>query len=682
MIEKLILKNWRTHKDSTLEFGNGTNVIVGVMGSGKSSLVNALSYSLFGTFPALKSKQVSLNEIIMNKPNQCDVSETQVEFSHGTKKYTVMRKIKLDGTTEAKLLTEGRLIAGPKQKDVNEKVENLLGLSYELFSRAVYAEQNEMDFFLRLSPGERKKKFDDLLELSKYETARKNAMSLQNQLVKDNKQRKDFIENQKKNMESQEKEKVLEQIKENDGETSELEKNLIESLKNLEIHEKKYKDLGDKEDQNKKLGENLIKVESQIKGLGNDLEKSKVLSVSEIKMALELKQNEIKQEKEELNKVEKENEAINHEEKKLKEEIKVLEYQVKENNTELNSTNKLEGKCPTCKQELDIKHKEKLQKELLIKNETINATLKVKEKETHNLSDTLLSTNKLIKEVKQKIDEKLKEQYKLEAMQKEASQVQSKKMELDKLNTILPKIKKELDELGFDKDQTKKVREDYFEIKSKKELIEEKIKSKKELIKSYKENLSKIEKIQQTIKSMEADCTQSESAAKKAGIFNNCLIATQQELREAMLETINSAMTNIWAAIYPYKDYLDARLLVVDNGYDLQVETRSNGWVRVEGILSGGERSAAALCIRIAFALVLTKQLSMLILDEPTHNLDSNAVEKLSEMLREEIPSLVEQTFVITHDKELENAASSNLYLLARNKDNDEPTKIEIKPIV
>jgi len=298
------------------------------------------------------------------------------------------------------------------------------------------------------------------------------------------------------------------------------------------------------------------------------------------------------------------------------------------------------------------------------------------------LSDTLLSTNKLIKEVKQKIDEKLKEQYKLEAMQKEASQVQSKKMELDKLNTILPKIKKELDELGFDKDQTKKVREDYFEIKSKKELIEEKIKSKKELIKSYKENLSKIEKIQQTIKSMEADCTQSESAAKKAGIFNNCLIATQQELREAMLETINSAMTNIWAAIYPYKDYLDARLLVVDNGYDLQVETRSNGWVRVEGILSGGERSAAALCIRIAFALVLTKQLSMLILDEPTHNLDSNAVKKLSEMLREEIPSLVEQTFVITHDKELENAASSNLYLLARNKDNDEPTKIEIKPIV
>ncbi|MEI7960998.1 MAG: hypothetical protein WCI04_01560, partial [archaeon] len=85
-----------------------------------------------------------------------------------------------------------------------------------------------------------------------------------------------------------------------------------------------------------------------------------------------------------------------------------------------------------------------------------------------------------------------------------------------------------------------------------------------------------------------------------------------------------------------------------------------------------------ALCIRIAFSLVLTKKLSMLILDEPTHNLDSNAVAKLSEMLREQMPRLVEQIFVITHDKQLETAASSNLYLLTRNKDNDEATKAEM----
>ena len=78
---------------------------------------------------------------------------------------------------------------------------------------------------------------------------------------------------------------------------------------------------------------------------------------------------------------------------------------------------------------------------------------------------------------------------------------------------------------------------------------------------------------------------------------------------------------------------------------------------------------------------MLTKNLSMLILDEPTHNLDTNAVAKLSEMLREQLPKLVGQIFVITHDKQLEGAASSNLYLLTRNKDLDEATKAEMIPV-
>ncbi|MBT7241341.1 MAG: hypothetical protein HN878_02510 [Candidatus Diapherotrites archaeon] len=618
----------------------------------------------------------------MNRPNQCDISETKVEFSHGEKKYVVERKIKFEGTNEAKMFCNEKLMAGPKQKDVNEKVEHILGLSYELFSRAVYAEQNEMDFFLRLSPGDRKKKFDELLELSRYEEARKNAISLQNQLLKDNIQRQNFIQHQKENIKSQEKSKILKQLEDGEKELIELEKEILNSTKNLKECEEKYKKLEEKEGKSKKLQEEIIRGKSQIEGLKKDLEKSKVLSLDEIKIALDLKKNEVKTKKGELEKEEMKEASIIEEEKKLKEKISVFEYQKKENEKEITSTSKLEGKCPTCKQELDLKHKEKLQNEIKEKIATIKSELEKENKETHKLLDTRVKITQKIKEIKGILEKKVKEQYKLEAMIKEAQQIDGKKKELGELEESIPKIEKELIENGFDKKELENAREKYFDTKSKKELNDEKIKSKKELNKSYKETLGKIEKIQKDIKNMEEEHEQNELAAKKAGMFNNCLIATQQELREAMLETINSAMTNIWEAIYPYKDYLDARLCVVENGYDLQVQTRSNGWVRVEGILSGGERSAAALCIRIAFALVLTKQLSMLILDEPTHNLDSNAVEKLSEMLREEIPNLVEQTFVITHDKELENAASSNLYLLNRNKDTDEPTKIEIKPIV
>ena len=101
MITSLTLNNWRTHFETTLEFGKGTNVIIGVMGSGKSSIVNAICYSLFGTFPALKNRSVSLEEVIMNKPNIQDRAQTKIEFNQEGKNYRVERIIKRDSTNEA-----------------------------------------------------------------------------------------------------------------------------------------------------------------------------------------------------------------------------------------------------------------------------------------------------------------------------------------------------------------------------------------------------------------------------------------------------------------------------------------------------------------------------------------------------------------------------------------------------
>ena len=218
----------------------------------------------------------------------------------------------------------------------------------------------------------------------------------------------------------------------------------------------------------------------------------------------------------------------------------------------------------------------------------------------------------------------------------------------------------------------------FFEKKNEYSVAEANARNKQELVKSYKTNLDKIIKIKESIQVVQKDAGNTTRVVNSLKVFGACIEATQGELRQNMIQTINDAMQSIWEDIYPYKDYTNAKLVIINGGYDLVVLNRNNEWVRVEGILSGGERSAAAICIRIAFSLVLTKNLSMLILDEPTHNLDSNAIQKLSTMLRENLPSLVEQIFVITHDKELEKAASSSIYLLERNKDLDESTRVVI----
>ena len=77
-------------------------------------------------------------------------------------------------------------------------------------------------------------------------------------------------------------------------------------------------------------------------------------------------------------------------------------------------------------------------------------------------------------------------------------------------------------------------------------------------------------------------------------------------------------MSIIWPKLYAYGDYVSARLRASDD-YILEVQTLTGDWIRVEGFLSGGERACAALSIRISIALILTKDLGLLILDEPTH---------------------------------------------------------------
>jgi DNA repair exonuclease SbcCD ATPase subunit len=75
--------------------------------------------------------------------------------------------------------------------------------------------------------------------------------------------------------------------------------------------------------------------------------------------------------------------------------------------------------------------------------------------------------------------------------------------------------------------------------------------------------------------------------------------------------------------------------------------------------------------------MVLTPNLSWLILDEPTHNLDARAVQLLSAALHERLPQVVEQVFIITHDEKLKDGASGKVFFFEREKDSGGRTVVE-----
>ncbi|MFA6908189.1 MAG: hypothetical protein WC263_05175, partial [Candidatus Micrarchaeia archaeon] len=165
------------------------------------------------------------------------------------------------------------------------------------------------------------------------------------------------------------------------------------------------------------------------------------------------------------------------------------------------------------------------------------------------------------------------------------------------------------------------------------------------------------------------------AAAQEMAIYKNGLSAAQSELRFTLVEEINEALAEVWPAIYPYADYDSVKLEADEKDYRLLMH--KDIWREVDSVASGGERACLCLSLRIAFATVLTPDIGWLILDEPTHNLDAEAVTLLAEAINQKIPSIVEQTFVITHDPALGESAEGSVFRLERDKSKGESTRVE-----
>ncbi len=95
---------------------------------------------------------------------------------------------------------------------------------------------------------------------------------------------------------------------------------------------------------------------------------------------------------------------------------------------------------------------------------------------------------------------------------------------------------------------------------------------------------------------------------------------------------------------------------------DLDVEVMQDGSVKDISQLSGGERTALAIGIRLAIARYLGASMNTIIMDEPTVFLDEERRSDLRDIIKYSIKELSEenifpQIIIITHHEELETAA-------------------------
>ena len=100
MITSVKLHNFLSHKDTELSFDNGVTVFIGENGAGKSSIIEAITFALFG-----KTRRGAIEDVIRDGETQ---AVTQIYFEVNGKKYQAIKKIH-GNTSPQELLDDNSL---------------------------------------------------------------------------------------------------------------------------------------------------------------------------------------------------------------------------------------------------------------------------------------------------------------------------------------------------------------------------------------------------------------------------------------------------------------------------------------------------------------------------------------------------------------------------------------------
>ncbi|MBU1681353.1 SMC family ATPase [Candidatus Micrarchaeota archaeon] len=760
MLKSIRLVNWRSHKDSVLEFRSGTNLLIGIMGAGKSSILEGISYALFGTFPALERRKLKLENLMrFNEAN----SKVVLEFDWEDETYKIEREIERTkrGTTTTAEVFKNNLLVEHGTFAVTTFIENLTNVDYDLFTRAIYSEQNNIEYFLNLDPRRRKQEIDTLLGLDKFETARSNIVTvigkfrtkkktLEERFSKEKLAEIEFKEKEQLQKISSAEVKLRELLVALDENQKQLAL-LLESFNSMKAQKEKFESL---EKQSIFLSAECTSIEKQIipiPEMAIESAKEKLIYLQKQKEQHSLSLRSLDQKISDLSKEagsisanlktgaesnsrchnmrkelaalldDRTIETLKAEQKEVsqtllssKSELTSLKQQIEELQELLVKLKADLSKCPLCSSNLTdqsishikeeraelISQKEKRIGELsslVAQNQKQNELLEEKIRKATSLSENLSSIAPVDLEKMKSHALELEKQSTILLSEKrilvETTDVLGKeseklRLEVSKYEDILKKtklleetskklaeVKSQLSHLLFDKEafesirvKTESAKLDLEKLNSSKTMLETEQRITKDHLKSISEELNLLRTISLDIQNLY-------ELEDQLLIYKNALLETQTSLRSSLTDAINGAMNEIWPIFYPYNNYKALRLSVSEKDYLFEVN--DGAWKSLDIIASGGERASAALTLRVALAMVLTPKLSWLILDEPTHNLDSQAVEMLSSALQFKVPEVVKQTFVITHDEAFMGSDFASNYRLTRDKENNGETKVE-----
>ena len=686
MITSIELGDFLAHSETKLEFEKGVTIFVGENGAGKSSIIDGITFSLFGQHTRKSNKG-----LIKRGSNQ---GYSKIEFSINGKQYETVRKIDSKGglvATFSEITKEGRVeIAAGERKQfgesMTEQVEKTIGMDFEKLKIASIVQQGELNSIINAKPKEFKELLNAIIGIDKLDVASESMKKVTKEFREKIKTDLGYDDTHIEILE-RDLERSQQEIKE-----AEPEKNQLE-LKQKQIHEELKKLQKELEIETPKI--------DKIKQL--ELRKDELLryvkdTMKEIQQKISENErkirdcegcfDEIKLKVDFESKIQKVEEAVDDTLKKIQEMTSQI-ASLKEKQILASKLQLKDNKCPVCDsivEKLNPFFQEEHIKEEIIK---LQENIKLKEKERD------MYTQK-----KKEFLEKVQKTRDAEAtLRAHSINTKEELMEIQK-ETQIQKIKlpminnNDLKEISQMDDHSKVIFENILKLEvdtkgfSEKEFLNlkntilEKQTSLSQMDQQIGGILEKIDKAKRQIETIQKVILELKIVKKYVSKLDK--VQTNIFSRDGSVATSlrSWALNSISVKASEYLSFLNTkiqRIALSEKARDVSIACYSKTEVLELESLSGGEKVSVALALRLGMASLLgSSNLNLMILDEPTTHLDAErkkslvrVLSQLTEISNSQTPM---QFLIITHDAEI--FEDSNVEQIYKFESKEEGSKV------
>ncbi|MEW6617689.1 MAG: AAA family ATPase [Patescibacteria group bacterium] len=665
LIKKVILDNIRSYLHEEIDFPEGSILLSGNIGSGKSTVLMAVEFALFG----LRRGEMSGASLLRN----------------GAEKGSVLLEMQIEGKDAAIGRTLKRTSSGVSQDsgfieidnekkqmtavELKQKVLELLNYPKAaltkndlLFRYTVYVSQEDMKQILLGDKESRLNALRYVFGIDKFKRIRENAGIISSRAGEKKREAAGAIADLEQKKEEESKARgELRLLNEGillfkpfvgkakaDVETKKKSAEEIEAeIKKADAARHKSEWLAHRqklaESQNKIDNAELKEIEERLK---QNFEKP---SGKDFPAEMNSKRNELK--------------GIEARMGKIVESIYSLKAG-KKHSEELKKKILEIDSCPTCMQKVENEHKERISNEESQKIEKIENELGMHLRTEEELKKAAERINSNIEKIRE--DEKkeilLKEKLKAleEALRKKENimlRIKSNEETLKQLNKEALELKQELKmlpEIELKQKNARQELEKAIEELKKAEVKMAEMQAKSSTLARMAEGLSL------DIKKKEEKKKEMERMAVVRQWIDDYFISLMAEMEKSVMAKAHAGFNELlekWFAMLVDNEAITIRLdpeftpIVEQNGYEIDY-----------GFLSGGEKTAAALAYRLALNQVINKLMSdiktkdIIILDEPTDGFSEEQLEKMKLVLKELDTS---QAILVSHEQKIESFVQS-----------------------